>query len=179
MAEDDAVAARVRAAIRDVPDFPQPGILYRDITPVLAEPGLIDAIVERLADALDGSAIDVVAGIESRGFLFGVPLAMRLGTGFVPIRKPGKLPWRTVRVDYALEYGEDSLEAHVDAVRAGQRVVLVDDLLATGGTAAAAAGLVRRLGATVSATTFVVELAFLEGRAKLAGLPVHSLVRYD
>ena len=179
MADDDAVAARVRAAIRDVPDFPQPGILYRDITPVLAEPGLIDAIVDRLAGALDGPAIDVVAGIESRGFLFGVPLALRLGTGFVPIRKPGKLPWRTVRVDYALEYGEDSLEAHVDAVHAGQRVLLVDDLLATGGTAAGAADLVRRLGATVGAAAFVVELAFLEGRAKLAGLPVHSLVRYD
>lgn len=179
MAEDVAVAARIRAAIRDVPDFPQAGIVFKDITPVLAEPGLLTAIVDRLAEVHGADRIDVVAGIESRGFLFGVPLAMALGTGFVPIRKPGKLPWTTLRVDYELEYGTDALEAHVDAVRAGQRVLLVDDLLATGGTAAGAASLIRRLGGDVVGATFVVELGFLGGRARMADIPVHALARYD
>lgn len=176
---DGAIAARIRAAIRDVPDFPQPGILFRDITPVLAEPGLIGQIADRLAGVYRDRGADVVAGIESRGFLFGAPIADRLGVGFVPIRKPGKLPWRTVRVDYALEYGQDALEAHEDAVNAGQRVLVVDDLLATGGTAAGAAELVRRLGGTVIGAAFVVELVGLGGRARLGDLPVQALVRYE
>jgi adenine phosphoribosyltransferase len=170
---------RIRAAIRDVPDFPQPGINFKDITPVLADIVLMRAIIDRLADTHRGLGIEVVAGVESRGFLFGTPLAIALGAGFTPIRKPGKLPWQTLRVDYSLEYGQDSLEAHTDAVRPGQRVLIVDDLLATGGTAGGAVDLIRRLGGEVVGTAFVVELAFLNGRGRLEGVPAISLVCYD
>jgi adenine phosphoribosyltransferase len=170
---------RIRAVIRDVHDFPQPGIVFKDITPVLADVTLMREIVERLADTHRRLGIDVIAGVESRGFLFGTPLAIALGAGFTPIRKPGKLPWQTLRVDYALEYGQDSLEAHTDAVRAGQRVLIVDDLLATGGTAGGAVDLVRRLGGEVVGAAFVIELAFLNGRSKLEGVPASSLVCYD
>jgi adenine phosphoribosyltransferase len=170
---------RIRAVIRDVPDFPQPGIVFKDITPVLADVALMRAIVERLADTHRRLGIDVIAGVESRGFLFGTPLAMALGAGFTPIRKPGKLPWQTLRVNYSLEYGQDSLEAHTDAVRPGQRVLIVDDLLATGGTAGGAVDLVRRLGGEVVGAAFVIELAFLNGRSKLEGIPASSLVCYE
>lgn len=170
---------RIRGRIRDVPDFPQPGILFKDITPVLADAALMREVVEHLAGQHRGGGIDVVAGIESRGFIFGAPLALALGAGFTPIRKPGKLPYRTVRVDYALEYGTDALEAHIDGVAAGQRVLIVDDLLATGGTAAGARDLVQRLGGEVVGVSFMVELSFLSGRARLDGVPVHSIVSYD
>lgn len=178
VSEVGALADRIRQRIRDVPDFPQPGILFKDLTPVLGDGALLRDIIAALAVRHAGERIDRVAAIESRGFLFGAPLALALGTGFAPIRKPGKLPYRTVRVDYALEYGTDALEAHTDAVREGERVLLVDDLLATGGTAAGAIDLVHRLGARVVGVSFVVELAFLAGRAKLDGVPAHTLVTY-
>jgi adenine phosphoribosyltransferase len=175
----DALAGRIRERIRDVPDFPQPGILFRDLTPVLADATLLRDIIGGLAERHRADGIDRVAAIESRGFIFGAPLALALDAGFTPIRKPGKLPYRTMRVDYALEYGTDALEAHTDAVGPGERVLVVDDLLATGGTAGGAIDLLRRLGADVVGVSFVVELAFLQGRAKLDGLPVHTLVTYD
>jgi len=164
--------------IADVPDFPQPGILFRDITPLLADPAALGAAIDALAERGRELAPDLVAGIESRGFLFGLPLAQRLGTGFVPVRKPGKLPRETVRESYTLEYGENTIEMHADAVRPGQRVLVVDDLLATGGTAAAAGNLVRRAGGEVAGWLFLVELAPLRGREKLVGAPVHSVLVY-
>lgn len=168
----------MRTAIRDVPDFPQPGIIFKDITPILGDAALFQDIVSHLAERLAAERIDVVAGIESRGFIFGAPLAMQLGAGFVPIRKPGKLPADKVRVDYALEYGTDALEAHADAIRAGQRVLIADDVLATGGTAAAAARLVRQLQGDVVAFCILVELSFLGGRQKLEDTPLHTLLTY-
>lgn len=178
MAEAE-VGARIRALVRDVPDFPRPGILFKDITPVLAEAGMLGHITESIAARWADEDIAVVAGIESRGFPFGATLATALGVGFVPIRKPGKLPWQTEREEYALEYGTDALEAHTDAIRDGQRVLLVDDLLATGGTAAAALRLIERLGGRAVGAAFVIELAFLSGRTRLAETPVQALVRYD
>ncbi len=176
---DDAVA-RLTAKIRDVPDFPKPGILFRDITPVLADPqSLLDAIaLHRRAIADLEGGIDVIVGIESRGFLFGMALAAELGVGFVPVRKPGKLPAETIEVRYALEYGEDALQIHADAIEPGARVLLVDDLLATGGTANAARQLVTQLGGTVLAALFLIELTGLEGRSKLEGLRIEALLRY-
>ncbi len=168
---------RLRASLRDVPDFPKPGSVFKDITPVLADPALFGDVVRALAARAAGA--DLVVGIESRGFIFGAPLALLLGCGFVPFRKPGKLPYRTERVEYGLEYGTDALEAHVDAIQPGQRVLLVDDVLATGGTAVAAVELVRRLGGEVVGAAFVLELAFLGGRAKLGELPLHTLVTFD
>jgi adenine phosphoribosyltransferase len=175
---DSDLATRVSARIRDVPDFPQPGILFKDITHVLAEGTLLRSIVERIADEFERATIQRIAGIESRGFILGAPLAVRLGVGFTPIRKPGKLPYETRRVDYALEYGTDALEAHVDAVLPGDRVLLVDDVLATGGTASGAVRLIRELGGDVVATAFLIELAFLHGRQKLHDVPVFSLIEY-
>jgi adenine phosphoribosyltransferase len=172
------LATRVSARIRDVPDFPQPGILFKDITPVLAEGALLREVVERIAEEFGRAGIQRIAGIESRGFILGAPLAVRLGVGFTPIRKPGKLPYETRRVDYALEYGTDALEAHVDAVQPGDRVLLVDDVLATGGTASGAVRLIRELGGDVVATAFLIELAFLHGRQKLHDVPVFSLIEY-
>jgi len=169
---------RLRSIIRDVPDFPKKGILFKDITPLLADAALFDATIAGLAEPHARDGVDAVAAVESRGFIFGSPLAGRLHAGFVPIRKPGKLPYRTVRQSYALEYGTDTLEMHVDAVRPGSKVLIVDDLLATGGTASAAAALVRGQGATIVAVTFVVELTFLKGRDRLDGIPVRSLVLY-
>lgn len=171
------LAERLRAAVRDVPDFPKPGILFKDITPALADPALFLEVV--LALARHGAGADVVVGIESRGFLFAAPLALELGCGFVPFRKPGKLPYRTARIEYGLEYGNDALEAHTDGIRPGDRVLIVDDVLATGGTAAAAAELVRRMGGQPLSALFVLELGFLAGRGRLGALPVHSLLRYD
>ena len=173
------IAARVRAAVRDVPDFPKPGILFKDITPILRDAVLFNDVVDHLTDHFSQQEIDVVAAIESRGFIFGAPLANALGAGFVPIRKPGKLPHERVRVDYALEYGTDSLEIHEDAVRKGQKVLVVDDLLATGGTARAVVDLVEQLGGTVVGLVFVVELEFLPGREKLTGYDVRSLIKYQ
>jgi adenine phosphoribosyltransferase len=164
--------------VRDVPDFPSPGVLFRDITPLLRDPRGLAEVVERLAAPFGGRGIDVVAGIESRGFLFGTPLALALGAGFAPIRKVGKLPARTVARDYALEYGTARIEIHADAVRPGERVLLVDDVLATGGTARAGAELVEELGGEVVAAAFVVEISALSGRAALAGREVLSLLRY-
>ena len=164
--------------IRDIPDFPVEGILFKDITPLLQDADAlrdsIDALYERYKDA----GIDMVVGIESRGFIFGVPLAYKLGVGFVPIRKPNKLPAQAIHVEYALEYGTNALELHTDALKPGQRVLVVDDLLATGGSAQAACNLVEQLGASVAGLAFVIELVFLRGIEKLAGYDVFSLVKY-
>ena len=168
----------LKALIRDVPDFPMQGILFRDVTPLLRDPDGLQQVVQALADRYRDQGIDAVAGIESRGFIFGTPLAVALGTGFVPIRKLGKLPADKITREYALEYGTNSLEVHRDAVRPGERVLLVDDLLATGGTARAASELLEELGAQVVETAFVIELAFLNGRAALDGRPVHALMTY-
>jgi adenine phosphoribosyltransferase len=172
------LAQEVRAGIRDVPDFPKPGILFKDITPVLADSGLLRRAVRAMAAPFDAARVDAVAGIESRGFIFGAAVALELGAGFVPIRKPGKLPHDCRRVDYQLEYGADALEAHSDALGSGARVIIVDDVLATGGTAAAAADLLRLLGGDVLGATFLLELGFLSGRARLPELPVHAIVAY-
>jgi len=169
----------LKKLIREVPDFPKPGILFYDITTLLKDPaGLRDVIAGLHAHYRDTPA-DAVLGIEARGFIFAPAVAHALGVGFVPVRKPGKLPAATTRMEYALEYGTDALEIHQDAVSAGQRVLIVDDLLATGGTAAAVAKLVEQLGGVVAGFAFVVELDFLHGRQKLAGHTVHSLLHYD
>jgi adenine phosphoribosyltransferase len=173
MAEPD-----LRAYIRDVPDFPKPGIIFRDITPLLQSATALGATLDALEARAAARQPDVIVGIESRGFLFGVPLAARLGLGFVPIRKPGKLPAETHRETYTLEYGEDAVEIHADAVEEGQRVLIVDDLLATGGTAAASTRLVERLGATVVGLLFLIELGFLEGRQRLPDRPVDTLITF-
>lgn len=165
--------------IREVPDFPKPGILFYDITTLLRQPRPLAQLVDALAERYAGERIEVVAGIEARGFIFGPALAYRLGAGFVPIRKPRKLPAETVAVEYCLEYGTDRIEMHRDAVAPGQRVLIVDDLIATGGTAAASAQLIEQVGGIVVGLAFVVELTFLPGRQKLAGREVFSLVQYD
>lgn len=167
----------IKEYIRDVPDFPKPGIVFKDITPILKNPDLFGKVVDEMAKGLKGKKIDVIAGVESRGFLFGTPLAERLKTAFVPIRKKGKLPYKTVEVSYALEYGNAVIQMHVDAIERGQRVVVVDDLLATGGTSAAACELIEKQGGKVVECAFVIELAFLEGRKKIK-VPVSSLVKY-
>jgi len=164
--------------VRAVPDFPKPGILFRDITPLLSDPKAFHVVIDALVERFVGAHVDAVVAIESRGFIFGGALSARLNTSFVPARKPGKLPAETDRVAYALEYGEAALEIHVDALRPDARVLIVDDLLATGGTALAAAELVRRQRATVIAAAFVIELDALEGRRRLDPLPVVSLLHY-
>ncbi len=171
--------AYVLSLIRDVPDFPQEGILFRDITPLLADPRGFHIVLDAIAHRFIGTQIDAIVGIESRGFIFGGALAARLNTSFVPVRKPGKLPSKTDKVSYSLEYGEAELEMHRDALREGARVVVVDDLLATGGTAAAAGSLVERAGANVEAYAFVIELGALDGRTPLGDKPVVSVLRYD
>ena len=168
----------VRSLVRDVPDFPKKGIVFKDITPVLAHPQAFREIVDALAERYRPRKLDKVVAIESRGFLFGAPLAYALGAGLVIVRKPGKLPWKSVREEYALEYGKDSLEMHVDAVAPGQRVLIVDDLLATGGTAEAVGRLVAKQGAEVAEWAFVVELDFLAGRKRLGPDKVFSLIHY-
>jgi adenine phosphoribosyltransferase len=168
----------LKALIRDVPDFPVPGILFRDVTPLLRDPAGLADVVEHLAERYRGAGIDAVAGIESRGFIFGAPLAVALGIGFVPIRKLGKLPADKISREYALEYGTNCLEMHRDGVAPGERVLLVDDLLATGGTARAAAELVEEVGGRIASVAFVIELAFLDGRKLLDGYDVHSILTY-
>jgi adenine phosphoribosyltransferase len=167
----------LRSFIRDVPDFPSPGILFRDITPLLASPEAFKAAVSAMTQPFRGNPPDKVLGIEARGFMFGAAMARELNVGFVPVRKPGKLPRDTFRVSYGLEYGKDSLEIHTDACRSGEKVVIVDDVLATGGTARAAAELADRLGAEVAGLAFFIELEALQGRALLESRRLHSVLR--
>ena len=176
---DDGLARRVAALVRDVPDYPTPGVLFKDITPLLATPAVFREVVDAIAagHGRDSAApVDVVAGIEARGFILAAPVALALDVPFVPIRKRGKLPHTTVAADYDLEYGTATIEVHTDAVAAGQRVLLVDDVLATGGTAAAAFGLLEQLGASVAALAVLIELSFLHGRDKLTGRDVRSIL---
>jgi len=165
-------------AIRDIPDFPKPGIIFKDITPVLKNPALFGEVVAALTRQVEALRVDKVAVIESRGFLLGAPVAYELGLGLVPIRKKGKLPYQTIEESYHLEYGTATLEVHEDAFEKGERVVILDDLLATGGTALASAKLVERLGATVAGILFLVELSFLEGRKQLAGYELFAPIVY-
>ena len=169
----------VTSLIRDIPDFPKPGVVFKDITPVLGNAQALKSLVDRLADPFRDAGIGKVAGIEARGFTLATPVADRLDVGFIPVRKPGKLPYETVREDYALEYGTDALEIHIDATEPGEKVLLVDDVIATGGTAAAAIRLLRRLGAEVVGFSVFIELGFLDGTSKLDGVPFNALVRFD
>ena len=168
----------LKTQIRHIPDFPKPGILFYDITTLLQDPAGLRAAIDSMALPFKDQQIDMVVGIESRGFIFGAPVADRLGAGFAPVRKSGKLPSACVRESYALEYGTDTLEIHEDAVRKGQRVLIVDDLLATGGTARAATDLVKKIGGTVHGLAFLIELVGLHGRARLAGEQVHASLQY-
>ena len=165
-------------SIRDIPDFPKKGIVFKDITPVLANINLFRQSIDAMIEPYIEQRIDVVVGIESRGFIFGTPIADKLNAPFVPIRKPGKLPWNTERVKYELEYGTDTLEIHTDAIKEGQNILIVDDLLATGGTAEAACKLVSKMKGTIKGLVVLVELEFLKGREKLNPYNVHSIVKY-
>jgi adenine phosphoribosyltransferase len=169
----------LRAFVRDIPDFPRPGILFRDITPLLLDSAALDAAVAELAARVEPAQVDFVVAAEARGFILGAALARELGAGFVPARKPGKLPAKTVSAEYTLEYGIDALEVHADALAHGARVLVHDDLLATGGTAGALCDLVADLGAEVLGCAFLLELSFLGGRARLAPHEVYSLIQYD
>jgi adenine phosphoribosyltransferase len=169
----------LRAFVRDIPDFPSPGIVFRDITPLLLNPAALDAAITELAARVEPTEVDFVVAAEARGFILGAALARELGAGFVPARKPGKLPAKTVSAEYALEYGIDALEVHADALADGARVLVHDDLLATGGTAGALRDLVADLGADVVGCAFLVELSFLGGRARLEPHPVYSVIQYD
>jgi len=175
---DSATVERLRAAVRDVPDFPKKGILFKDITPVLSDPDLFRASIDLFLERCRGREVDKIVGIDARGFVFGSAVAYELGVGFVPIRKRGKLPYRTAIAKYSLEYGEAEVEMHTDALTAGERVVLIDDLLATGGTSAAAAILIRKAGGQLLEAQFLVELEFLEGRKRLEPTPVMSFLKY-
>lgn len=168
---------QLKQAIRDIPDFPKKGIIFKDITPVLRDAKLFQAAIDLLADRHTGKKIDAVVGIDARGFIFSACVAMRLGAGLVPVRKKGKLPYRTEAIGYDLEYGSNILEMHVDALKKGDRVVIVDDLLATGGTAYATAGLVEKLGAKIVEIDFLIELTFLPGRAKLKKYPIYAAIQ--
>ena len=166
------------ARVRDVADFPKAGIVFKDLMPLVADPAYLRETVDRLADWARPRRPDIILGAEARGFIFGGALAYALGCGFVPARKPGKLPWTTIEATYELEYGSDTLEVHADALGDGSRVIVLDDVLATGGTAKAKVDLVEQLGGTVVGALFVVELTFLHGRERLAGYDVHSLIQY-
>lgn len=169
----------LRTTIRDVPDFPQPGIIFKDITPVLANPQLLDLAITEMVNKIAGQKVDKVVGIDARGFIFGSLVAQKLGAGFIPARKKGKLPYKTRGLDYALEYGTASLEMHEDAIAPGEKVLLADDLLATGGTAGAALKLIQELKGDIVGSVFFIELGFLNGRDRLAGTgAVHSLIQY-
>jgi adenine phosphoribosyltransferase len=170
--------AEIEGAIRNIPDFPKPGIQFKDITPVLADARLFAGAIDLLTESFSAGSVDAVVGIDARGFIFAAAAAVKLQAGFVPVRKKGKLPYRTHEQDYALEYGTATIAIHVDALKPGSRVLLIDDLLATGGTAAAAAELVKKLGAQILEISFLIELSFLHGREKLEGYPVRSLVTY-
>ncbi|MGH8972688.1 MAG: adenine phosphoribosyltransferase [Acidimicrobiia bacterium] len=172
-------AAALKDLIRDVPDFPQPGVVFKDLTPLLADPGAFAVVLDALVEPFVGRHVDKVVGIEARGFIFAAPIAHRLSAGLIPVRKPGKLPWRIEAAEYALEYGNDRLEIHADGLAPGERVLIVDDVLATGGTASATAALVERLGGEVIGLAFVIELSFLDGRRKLEGRELHSLLTYE
>lgn len=165
--------------IRDIPDFPEPGVVFKDITPVLANGEALTELVDALAAPFLDMGVTKVAGIEARGFTLATPVADRLGAGFIPVRKPGKLPYDTIREDYELEYGTDALEIHTDAVEEGDKVLIVDDVIATGGTAAAAVRLLRGVDAEITAFAVFIELVFLNGARQLDGIPLHALVRYD
>jgi adenine phosphoribosyltransferase len=169
----------LKKLIREIPDYPKPGILFYDLTTLLKDKTGFRTLVDQLCDHYSDHKVDVVVGVEARGFILAPALAYRLGAGFVPVRKPKKLPGKTTQVSYQLEYGTDTLEIHEDAIQPGQTVIISDDLLATGGTAAATVKLVKKLGGKVSGAAFAVELTFLNGRAKLPGLDVFSLIRYD
>jgi adenine phosphoribosyltransferase len=168
----------LRAKIREVPDFPKPGILFYDITTLLKEPDAFREVIDRMAEQVADIPIDLVVGMESRGFIFSAPLAYKLGAGFVPVRKLGKLPAETIEVEYDLEYGTATLEIHRDAIKSGQRVLIVDDLLATGGTVMGTIELVQRLGGEIAGLSFMVELTSLHGRDKLGQFPIHALISY-
>jgi adenine phosphoribosyltransferase len=168
----------LRTKIRHVPDFPKAGILFYDITTLLRDPAGLRAAIDALASPFQNDGIEIVVGIESRGFILGAPVADRLGAGFAPVRKPGKLPSKTIRETYALEYGSDALEIHDDAIKKGQRVLIVDDLLATGGTARATTDLVRQLGGAVHALAFLIELEGLSGRQRLGNESIHTVLKY-
>ena len=169
----------IRSAVRDIPDFPKPGIVFRDITPVLADPKLFRESISMICDTAGGARIDKIVGIDARGFIFAAAVADRLGAGFVPVRKEGKLPWTTRGLSYTLEYGEAAVEIHEDAIHPGEKVLLVDDLLATGGTARAAVKLLDGLQADLVAATFLIELTGLDGRSKLGNHRIESIVTYD
>ena len=171
------MAIDLKKLVRDIPDFPKPGILFRDVTPLLADGEGLREAIHRMAEPFRGR-VDVVVGVESRGFILGAPVAVALGSGFALIRKPGKLPSAKIAASYELEYGTDTVEMHTDAVGVGSRVLVVDDLLATGGTASAAIDLVRRVGAQVAACSFLIELEGLGGRARLGSVPVHAVLSY-
>lgn len=171
-------AETLRAAIRDVADYPKSGIVFKDITPLLADPGLLRTSIDLLVATVRGRHIDKVVGIDARGFIFAAAVADRIGAGFVPVRKKGKLPWKTRQTSYSLEYGESVVEIHEDAVHAGESILLVDDLLATGGTSGAAARLIADLGATLVGMSFLIELEFLHGREKLQPHQIDSIIRF-
>jgi adenine phosphoribosyltransferase len=177
-AASSALADKLKSIIRDVPDFPKKGIIFKDITPLLADPAAFGELVQAFADHYRNAGITKVLGIEARGFLLAAPLAMQLKAGLVPVRKKGKLPYKRVSATYALEYGTDTLEMHEDAVKPGEKVLIVDDVLATGGTAAAVCEMVDKLGAKVAGVAMLIELEFLKGRGKLAGRDIHSLIKY-
>lgn len=168
-----------KALVRDIPDYPKPGIVFKDITPLLQDAAALRQSILDMAKIAKDYKITHIAGIESRGFIFGTALALEMGLGFIPIRKPGKLPWKTFAESYELEYGSDKLEIHVDASSAGEKVLLIDDLIATGGTAEAAVKLIRHTGAEVMACCVLIELEFLKGREKLHGIPFHSLIKFS
>lgn len=168
----------ILSRIRNVPDFPKPGIMFKDITPVLADGAAFSACIDAMAEKNDKSTFDVIVAMEARGFIFGAALAAKMGKGFVPVRKPGKLPWQTHQVEYELEYGTDKVEMHQDAVLPKQRVLIVDDVIATGGTAWAACELVRVMGGTVVGASFLIELSFLPGRKRIEPVPVSSVIVY-
>jgi adenine phosphoribosyltransferase len=178
MTNENAAAEQLAKAIRNVPDFPQPGIQFKDITPVLADPALFASSIDLLTSHFTPGAVDAVVGIDARGFIFAAAAAYKLKCGFVPVRKKGKLPYQTYEQSYDLEYGSNTVAVHIDAVKRGSNVLLVDDLLATGGTAAAAIALLQKLGANLLEVSFLIELSFLKGREKLKGVPVRSLIVY-
>ncbi len=170
---------KIAKAIRDIPDFPKPGIIFKDITPLLQDPELFAEIIDNIAARYSEKKPDRIVGVEARGFIFGAALAYKLGCSFVPVRKAGKLPYKTIKASYELEYGKATVEIHEDALNAGDTVLLIDDLLATGGTVSAAADLIKRLDANIIGIEFVIELGFLNGREKLGDLPVNSMIIVD